>query len=177
MVVLCLVIAYFCHMLVAPERMPDDSRIWIYQANRKFSDTEVSEINSLAKKFVESWTAHNNELKGSFELVHNLFLILMIDEKHAMASGCSIDKSIHLIRGIEKTFDVSMLDRQVYAYFNNEEVLIVSVKEFERLIESGSIDSNTIVFNNLITKKIELQSMWKIPMGLSWHKNLFNLVK
>ena len=164
-------------MLVSPESMPENTRIWIYQANRKFSDIEISEINVLTKKFLESWTAHANELKSSFEMVHSIFLILMIDENHAAASGCSIDKSIHLIRDIEKKFGVSLLDRQAYAYYDKDDVKVVPVKEFERLIENGFIDSDTIVFDNLITKKSELKSRWKIPIGLSWHKNLFNLVK
>jgi len=41
-----------------------------------------------------SWTAHNNQLKAKGEIRYNRFLILIVDESQAGASGCSIDKSV-----------------------------------------------------------------------------------
>ena len=45
-------------MLVDFENLPEDSRIWIYQANRKLSGEEVEMINEKAKAFLVNWTAH-----------------------------------------------------------------------------------------------------------------------
>jgi hypothetical protein len=33
-------------MYVPFENLPEESKIWVYQSNRKFSDTEFSEIES-----------------------------------------------------------------------------------------------------------------------------------
>jgi hypothetical protein len=35
-------------MYVPFENLPEESKIWIYQSNRKFSDTEFSEIETVA---------------------------------------------------------------------------------------------------------------------------------
>jgi hypothetical protein len=44
-------------MLVDFNTLPEESRIWIYQCNRKFSDTEFSEIEIGLKTFLENWAA------------------------------------------------------------------------------------------------------------------------
>jgi hypothetical protein len=40
-------------MYVPFEDLPEDSRIWIYQSNRKFSDAEFSEIETALQSFLE----------------------------------------------------------------------------------------------------------------------------
>ncbi|MEO8533747.1 MAG: ABC transporter ATPase, partial [Flavobacterium sp.] len=44
-------------MYIPFENLPGESRIWIYQSNRKFSDEEFSEIESDLKSFIEGWAA------------------------------------------------------------------------------------------------------------------------
>ena len=156
-------------MFTSPNYLPSDSRIWIYQANRELKAEEVNKISLLAQDFINSWTAHNQELKGSFEIRHHIFLILMIDEKHASASGCSIDKSIHFVQKIEKDFSISLLDRQIFALREKDKINLVKRKEFEAMIKSGEITEDTIVFNNLIQSKGDLQTNWEIPVRESWH--------
>ena len=113
----------------------------------------------------------STELKASFEIRYHLFLIIMIDVNHALASGCSIDKSIHFIQKIEKEFSVSLLDRQIFALKQNDKINLISRKDFEKLIDK-EISKDTIVFNNLIQTKIELSSSWEIPVKDSWHASI-----
>ena len=40
-------------MYIPFEDLPEHSKIWIYQANRKLSDEEVTEITEATKEFVE----------------------------------------------------------------------------------------------------------------------------
>jgi hypothetical protein len=69
----------------------ESSRVWIYQADRQLSDTETLEIQKSLNNFVNTWTAHNNQLSAAAEVRYNRFLILIVDEEQAGASGCSID--------------------------------------------------------------------------------------
>ena len=43
-------------MFVEFDKMPDTSRIWIYQSNREFSSEEENVIKRNTKKFIENWT-------------------------------------------------------------------------------------------------------------------------
>jgi len=74
---------------------------------------------------------------------------------------------------VEKDFNVAFTDRMLFTYRNkNEEISIVSRKDFERLAAEAIINDETIVFNNLVGTKSELESGWKIPFAESWHKKL-----
>ena len=54
-------------MYVPFENLPEESRIWIYQSNRKFSDAEFSEIETALQTFLESWAAHGTSLESSYQ--------------------------------------------------------------------------------------------------------------
>jgi len=41
-------------MNVKFEELPEDSRIWVYQSNRRFSEEEISEISIELESFLES---------------------------------------------------------------------------------------------------------------------------
>ncbi len=45
-------------MLVNFDTLPETARIWIYQCNRSFSDSELEEISKKISVFLEEWAAH-----------------------------------------------------------------------------------------------------------------------
>jgi hypothetical protein len=151
----------------------ENSRVWVYQSDKKLSDSEAQQIQIQLDNFAKSWTAHNNQLKANGEIRYNRFLILIVDEGQAGASGCSIDKSVHFIKHLEQQFNINLLDRFNLAYREGNEVLSVPRHDFEELLKQGSIDSNTIVFNNMVQNLKELQTKWEVPFKDSWHIQLF----
>lgn len=155
----------------------ENSRVWVYQANRKLTETEVQAIQGRLNDFATGWTAHNNQLKATAEVRYNRFLILIVDESQAGASGCSIDKSVNFIKQIEKEFNINLLDRFNLAYREGNEVFSAPRHEFEEMLKEGTIHTHTIVFNNMVQNLNELQSKWEVPFKDSWHAQLFgNLV-
>jgi hypothetical protein len=160
-------------MYTSIENMPDASRVWIYQANRRLTPEEEKIIHDKTREFLENWTAHNEKLKASYELKYHYFLAIMIDEKAALASGCSIDKSVSLIKDLEKSLGISFLNRMLFAYKNADEVNVVPRETFEALLEKGEINDDTIVFDNLIQTRAGFESKWEIPLRDSWHSEMF----
>ena len=153
--------------------MPVDSRVWVYQSNRKLTDAEVNSIRQKADEFIEEWTAHGAKLKACLEIRNNIHLLMLVDEKQAMASGCSIDKSVHFMLGLESEFGISLTNRMLFAYKNSPgEVFVTDKKQFEQLIKAGTITDDTLVFNTLVKNKSELDREFEIPFQKSWHKNL-----
>ena len=55
-------------MYIPFENLPEDSKIWIYQSNRKFSDEEFSEIEVDLISFLEKWEAHSVGLESSYQM-------------------------------------------------------------------------------------------------------------
>ncbi len=156
-------------MLVDFETLPGDSRIWIYQANRSFSETELAEIGPALDHFVKDWTAHGSDLSAGYEIRYNRFIILALDQSLTSASGCSIDASVHFIQYLEKKYGVELLDKMNVSYKQGEFVAYKPLTEFKKMAKEKAVSGNTIVFNNLVTNKQEYMEHWEVPASESWH--------
>ncbi|WP_413669571.1 ABC transporter ATPase [Mucilaginibacter sp. Mucisp86] len=149
------------------------SRVWIYQSDRKLTDQEVQQIQPELDRFATNWTAHNNQLKAKAEIRYNRFFILIVDESQAGASGCSIDKSVHFMQQVQQHLGINLFDRFNLAYREGEEVLSLPRHDFEAKLKDGSINKQTIVYNNLVQNLTELETKWEVPFKDSWHIQLF----
>jgi hypothetical protein len=155
--------------------MQENSRVWIYQSDRALNKNEIDTAISILKDFTNTWTAHNNQLKATFEIKYNRFIVLIVDENQAGASGCSIDKSVHIMKDLEQKFNINLFDRFHTAWKVNEEVISASRENFEQLIKEGEINNETIVFNNLVQTYSQYQQNWEIHFKDSWHAKVFKL--
>jgi len=156
------------------DTLPDSSRIWIYQAERPLRAQECIIAETEAARFVDGWNAHGYQLRAGFELVHQQFLILAVDEAFHSPSGCSIDTSVALIRQLNDQFGVDFLDRTKVAIWENETVKMFDLSEIKVAVTKGKITQDSLVFNNLLQRLGEWRSGWKIPASQSWLKRYFN---
>ncbi len=152
--------------------MAPDSKIWVYQSNRELSDLEVESITKSGLTFIDGWAAHGASLKASFGIFYNRFLIITVDEKQAMASGCSIDASIRFIKEMEQKFNLNLFDRLQVAYRSENKILSCSLSAFEKLAEQRLVSESTIVFNNMVTTKSAFDNEWEIPLKQSWQSRV-----
>ena len=153
----------------------ENSRVWIYQSDRPFTGGEQSFVEQSLSTFTQEWQAHGQKLAAGFEVRYNRFIILFVDEEIAGATGCSIDRSVNLMKAIEQELGVNLFDRFNIAYREGDEIKSCGREEFEQLGLSGKITEETIVFNNLIQTNTELAGNWEIPFKKSWHTRLFRL--
>ncbi|MFD2160960.1 ABC transporter ATPase [Paradesertivirga mongoliensis] len=149
------------------------SRVWIYQSNRPFSSQEEQHINEKLGAFLSQWEAHGNKLTAKATIYYNRFIVLMVDEELAGATGCSIDKSVNLMKQLEQELNISLFDRFNIAYRDASGVASCDRGEFEKLITEGKVTKGTIVFNNLVQTVDEFEQHWEVPFKLSWHEKLF----
>jgi len=156
-------------MSMSYKNLPDNTRVWVYQSNREFSSREAKSIQEQGEDFLKSWSAHGAKLTAAFEIFHNLFIALFVDEEQAKATGCSIDKSVHLIKSFEKEFDVKLFDRDCVAFRAEDSILVLTRSEFIEKVRNGHLGENTIVFNNLVSTKKEFETKWEVPLKESWH--------
>lgn len=149
------------------------SRVWIYQSDRKFTSTEETEILNKLAAFTNQWKAHGNELLAKAEIRYGFFIILTVDESQAGVTGCSIDSSVRLIKEIEQEYHIDLFNRFNIAYKVNEEVVVNSKEDFETLVNIKQVTTETIVFNNMVQNLAELESKWEVPFQNSWHSTVF----
>lgn len=160
-------------MYIPFENMPDESRIWIYQSNRKFTDDEMAEIESDLKAFVENWAAHGTGLEASYLLQYNRFIILAVNQEVQSATGCSIDSSVQFIQKLEKKYNVDLLDKMNVTFKLGEHIAHKPLIEFKKMAKEKAVSANTIVFNNLVNTIGEWHEYWEVPARESWHSRFF----
>jgi hypothetical protein len=156
----------------AYDLLSDNSKVWIYQSNRPFTKGEVEKLRPILTKFADQWVSHNLQLKAFADVFNDQFVVLMVDETQAGASGCSIDSSVHFVKQIENAFKVNLFDRMTFTYQDDDKVITAPRDEFARLYQSGVINDDTLVFDTLVKTKKEFQESMVKPLGQSWHKRM-----
>ncbi len=159
-------------MLVSYDTLPDTTRAWIYQSSRAFTEEELPRLEQQLQTFVRQWVSHNLQLRAFGGIFHRRFIVLMVDESMAGASGCSIDKSVHFIKQLEQAYQINLFDRMTFAYKDGDAVISVPRDEFARLYAEGKISDETLVFDNLVDNKGDFDKAWIKPLGESWHKRM-----
>lgn len=155
-------------MYIPFDQISDDSRIWIYQADRTLTEAEFKHISNVLKAFCQQWSAHQHPLNASFQIAYHRFIILAVDEAHHAASGCSIDSSVGIIRKLEQDLSVGLFNRMDVAYIANGTLQVMGLAKLKNEISNGTIHASTEVFNNLVATKGKLDSEWLMPLGQSW---------
>ena len=156
-------------MIVSFDSLPQTSRIWIYQCNRSFSDSELEEISKKLTAFLEGWTAHGADLQSGFEIKYKRFIVIALDQKVNTATGCSIDASVKFIQELETEYKVDLMDKMNVSYKQGEYIAYKSLNDFKKMAKDKAVSKNTIVFNNLVNTKAEYLEFWEVPASESWH--------
>lgn len=160
-------------MTVEFSSLPQTARIWIYQCNRSFTLDEIQEISNKLQTFLEGWTAHGADLKAAFEIRYKRFIVIGLDQNQQLASGCSIDASVHFIQQLETAFKVDLLDKLNVSYKQGDYIAYKPLKEFKKMVKDKAVSRNTIVFNHLVQNKAEYLDFWEVPAAESWHARFF----
>jgi hypothetical protein len=162
-------------MLFPIEKMPDTARVWVYQANRRLTDTEYSSIQSLLSEQVRNWAAHGAPLAGAYTILYNRFVVIAVDENINSTSGCSIDASTGWLKAIGANMNIDFFDRSI-AYLNENEMKSIDFLSLKKAVLEGNIQPNTLIFNNLVSSYGEFKNGWQIKAVDSWLKKYFTSV-
>lgn len=156
-------------MLVDFNSLPEDSRVWIYQANRSFSDEEIEQIKTQLDTFINAWTAHGKDLEAGYKLLYKRFIVIAINQNMNAATGCSIDASVSFIQELEKQYNVDLMDKMNVSYKQGEFIAYKSLIDFKKMAQQKAVSKNTIVFNNLVNTIEDFNENWEVPASESWH--------
>lgn len=158
-------------------KLAPHSRVWIYQANRFLTASEEERLNAAMHAFIPTWASHGNELYGDFLIAESLFLIVGADEQKSPTSGCSIDSLNREIKRIGTELGIEFFDRLRVAYVDqHQQIQVVPLADFKALMKKDQVTGSTLVFNNLVETKADLETKWKSSVKNSWHKNLLEIL-
>jgi hypothetical protein len=159
-----------------PGDFADDSRVWVYQCNRPFSDKEELEINEQMHHFYAQWETHGMRVKGWAKVLFKQFIVVMADESSTGVSGCSTDSMVRVIKSLEKQYSINLFDRMTITFMVEGKPQPLPYSQVQYAIDKGYINKDTPLFNNTVGTKAELFSDWFIPLQDSWLAKRVNLV-
>lgn len=154
---------------------PDNAKAWVYQSNKHLDKDEIDYLKVQLDDFISDWESHGKSLKGTTEVFYDLFVVFFVDEQGDNMCGRAQDASVNLMKKLEGELEVTFLDRMVQSYKKGEKVEVVRMADYETLLDNKEIDENTIVYNNMITTKVDFENHWEVPMKDSWHNQLVPL--
>ncbi len=158
--------------MITTDILPNSTRVWIYQSNQPFATKDITDIRQAVQDFAQQWVSHNRQLRAHADILHDRFIVLMVDESQAGASGCSIDKSVYFLKDLQAQYGVDLFDRMRFSYLDGEEVKTVSHEEFTTLYAQGKINDETPVFDTLVNNKGDFDAYFIKPLKESWHKRM-----
>ena len=160
-------------MITDFKNIPDDSRVWIYQSNRDFTDLDIKIIKNKTTFFIDSWKAHGNDLQASYLIKERRFLVIAVNEKFNPIGGCSIDYSLQLVNDISNTINLDLLDRLLVNYRSENKIKSISLRDLKNKIKNRSFSPETIIFNTTVKTKKELSSDFELKISSSWLSKFF----
>lgn len=158
-----------------PADFSDQSRVWVYQGSRPFSEKEELEINEQLYHFYAQWQAHGAPVKGWARLLFRRFIVFMADESEVAVSGCSTDSSVRVVKSIERQYDVNLFDRLSITFLVKGQPEVLPIGQVQYAIDKGYISGETLLFNNLVATKAELMKNWLQPLHYSWLRDRVQL--
>jgi hypothetical protein len=154
-------------MFTSFESLPGHSRVWIYQSDKKITTQEKNIISEALHTFTQQWQVHGAPMEASFEVRYGQFIILAANDE---ASGCSIDSSVRTIKSIGESLGIDFFNRNLIAFKNADEVTLIPMTELKKKSEEGVWKGDTLVFNNLVSTKKDLEQQWIAPAATTWLK-------
>ncbi len=160
---------------IIPAHFAADSRVWIYQSNRRFTPEQQREIDEQLEQFYLQWTTHGTPVAGWAKLVFGQFIVVLADESASGVSGCSTDSMVRIIKSIERQYDTTLFDRLTLTFLVKGEPQMLPLSQVQYAIDKGYIDGDALLFNNTVATKSELLSSWLVPIRESWLASRVNL--
>ena len=156
-------------MFVDYENIVDLAKVWIYPSNRKFYTDEIEGLNEKMQSFIDRWKLDDENFKASYQFLYNRFLVFLADDKKSPLTNTEINEQVTFILQLQQEYNVELLDKMNVCFKQGDYVQYKELKEFKKLLKNKSVSQKTIVFDNLVQTKEELENYWEVPITESWY--------
>ena len=159
--------------MVPFDQLPDDSRAWVFSADRNLNEQQSSQVLAEVDRFLPTWTAHGSPLTVGRDWRHGRFLTIAVDQSSAGASGCSIDGLFRTLKSLEPKVGASLVTSGL-VFFRDKTGAVQSVdrEKFSDLGATGKISTDMTAFDPTVTTLREWRARFELPLRDSWHAKL-----
>ena len=103
------------------------------------------------------------------DVIHQLFVVIALDESQADISGCGIDKSVAWIKQIGEELKIDFFNRtQIEMQMEDKSFKIVNKAEIVELLKNNSINPNTFFTNKNINNLGSFKQSFYVKLEETW---------
>jgi hypothetical protein len=92
-----------------------------------------------------------------------------VAEDNVALTNVDIDASVAFILQLQETYKVELLDKMNACFKQGEYVQYKELKDFKKLLKNKAVTAKTIIFDNLVNNKEDLENYWELPIEDSWY--------
>jgi hypothetical protein len=155
-------------MIVDFNDIPNWCKLWVYPSSRKFYEQEIQGLKERIEIFLNQWSEENESFNCAYELKYNRFIIITVDDTEKAITTKAHNNLAAFIVSLEKHYEITLLDKINVCYKQGEFVQYKDLIEFKKMMKNNGVSAKTIVFDNMITTKEELETNWEINILDSW---------
>lgn len=155
-------------MFTAFKDLSSQAKVWVYPSSRKFYPQEIEGLQQKLEEFINTWKLEDEGFLASFSLLYNRFVVFAVEETSEIVNA-DIDKKVAFVLQLQQEYDIELLDKMNVCFKQGEHVQYKELKEFKKLLKNKSVSAKTVVFDNLIQTKEELENYWEVPITESWY--------
>jgi len=156
-------------MFVDYSEITEEAKVWVYPSSRKFYPNEIDGIENKVKTFLENWKSDDKNFKTSYKFLYNRFIVLFADIENTTLTNSDVDASVSFILSLQQEYEVELLDKMNACFKQGEYVQYKELKDFKKLLKNKAVTGKSIIFDNLITTKVDFDNNWEIPLEESWY--------
>lgn len=143
------------------------SKVWVFQSATSFRNN-AAEITEQLDAFIASWMTHGKEVEAAYELIEDVFIVVMANEVKNAVSGCAIDELTGVVRKLENDLGLSLFNRSLLYYLEDGLLASCSFMEVKNIFDKGGVNEDTIIYDISVNSIESYINGWKIPMKRSW---------
>lgn len=148
--------------------LPADARVWIYKSANPITAEQAETLNREGATFTTKWKSHGVPIHGVVEVLNDHFVVVAAGSLEAHLCGGAIDASTRFIRRMEEGLGLKLTDRMVVLYEKDGAIASCHASELESLVKSGALNGDTIVYNDLVERKGDLDARFRTPLRETW---------
>jgi hypothetical protein len=161
--------------LVNIEDLPDDSRTWVFGADKALNSVQASTLLAEVDRYLSQWRAHGAALTVGRDFRDGRFLTVAVDQSTEGASGCSIDGLFRALKALGSQLGSSLVTSGLVFYRDKDgSVKSVDRERFSSLAAAGDITAATRVFDPTVTTLGEWRARFEMNAADSWHAGLMH---
>ncbi len=149
--------------------MHPESRMWFYGLEQPLTEKQAEVLRELMDDFVGQWKAHGAQLAAAYRLMGNQCLVIAVDERQQQATGCSIDKSVHLLMEFGQRFEIDFFNRMLVFTADESGIEAYTPTALKAAITERKITPETLVMHSL-APTLGASGNGMIPLSESWAK-------